>query len=244
MPKSPYRSTPIVLQDELTDYSQLEATGEAQKFPVGSDQWFDWVQTASRFAYKVWVGAPTDWFITLTFRREVKQRGGVYWVAYTKSRAGKLHKVYAGKPDMLDLERLEKVGQLMLEKLAVSYPTVQAEAVTQAPIVEKKPRKPRTKRVKQPKYPPLTRAELKPFHVFTKMLDFCSDEFEKRWGRSWRWAGGKIARNYFDKLYYVWSKDGSEHEFLADQRYFIMTRLLHWVNYGYDKGYDHKLPNF
>lgn len=110
MPKSPYRSTPIVLQDELTDYSQLEATGEAQKFPVGSDQWFDWVQTASRFAYKVWVGAPTDWFITLTFRREVKQRGGVYWVAYTKSRAGKLHKVYAGKPDMLDLERKKRLG--------------------------------------------------------------------------------------------------------------------------------------
>jgi hypothetical protein len=152
MPKSPYRSTAIVLQDELTDYSQVEATGEARRFPVGSDQWFDWVQTASRFAYKVWIGAPTNSFITLTFRREVKQRGGMYWVAYTKSRAGKLYKVYAGKPDILDLERLETVGQLMVEKLAISYPTVQAASVTQSPVVEKKPRKPRTKRVKQPKY--------------------------------------------------------------------------------------------
>jgi hypothetical protein len=145
MPKNPYHTTPIVRKDELTDHSPLETKGEARKCPVGSDQWFDWLQTASRFAYRVWFGVPTDSFITLTFRREVKQRGGVYWIAYTRSRAGKLHKVYAGKPDMLDLERLETVGQMMLEKLALSYPTVQAEAVTQAPIVEKKPRKPRTK---------------------------------------------------------------------------------------------------
>lgn len=243
MPKKPYRNTPVVLQGELTDYSQLEQTGEILKLTLGSGDWFAWLETASRFAYPVAVGATAEAFITLTVRREAKQRGGRYWVAYAKDRAGKLHKVYAGKSATLNQERLETVGQLMLEKLTVSYPTPKAHSV-QAPVVtERKPRPPRRKRPQPPQYPPLTRKELEPFRVFTKMLDFCSAEFEKRWGRSWRWAGGKIVRNYFDKNYHVWAKAGGEHGLLGNRRYDIITRLLHWVNHGYDKGYDHALPN-
>ena len=230
MPKAPYRNTPLVRDGELTNYSPIEA----KKLPVGSSAWFDWLENASRFAYRI--STPDGAFITLTFRSEIKQRGGVYWVAYVKDRAGKLHKVYAGKSSRLDSGRLEAVGQRMLEKL-LSYPTPQVET---APIVAPKPRRSRPKPIT---YPPLTRAELEPFRVFTKMLDFCSTEFEKRWGRAWRWKGGKIAFNSFDKNYYVWTADNSERQILSHQRYFIIKRLLHWVNHGYDKGYDHTLPH-
>lgn len=243
MPKKPYRSTPVVLQGELTDYSLVEQTGEIQKLAVDSADWFAWLETASRFAYPVAVGVTAEAFITLTVRRESKQRGGLYWVAYAKDRAGKLHKIYAGKSDSLNRERLDTVGRLMLKKLTLSYPTPKAQSV-EAPVVrQRKPRQPRRKRPQPTQYPALTRKELEPFHVFTKMLDFCSAEFEKRWGKPWRWAGGKLVRNYFDKNYYVWAKEGDEHTFLGNQRYDIITRLLHWVNHGYDKGYNHKLPN-
>ena len=127
MPKAPYRNTPLVIDDELTNYSPIEA----KNLPVGSAAWFDWLENASRFAYRI--STPDGTFITLTFRSEVKQRGGVYWVAYVKDRTGKLHKVYAGKSSRLDSGRLEAVGQQMLEKL-LSYPTVQAETT---PIVTK-----------------------------------------------------------------------------------------------------------
>lgn len=255
MPKAPYRNTPLVRDGELTNYSPIEA----EKLSVGSSAWFDWLKNASRFAYRM--NTPDGAFITLTFRSEVKQRGGVYWVAYVKARAGKLHKVYTGTSSRLDHERLEAVGQRMLEKLIsyptiqveiapiitepLSYPTIQAET---APIVAPKPQatatpKPRRARSKPTAYPPLTRAELEPFRVFTKMLDFCSQEFEKRWGRAWRWAGGKIRFNSFDKTYYVWTENNSERQMLSPQRYFVIQRLLHWVNHGYDNGYDYTLPH-
>jgi hypothetical protein len=243
MPKNPYRKTPIVLEGQLTDYSQLEPTGEAQKLSVGSAEWFAWLETAPRFAYRVEANTPSEGLITLTVRRESKQRGGLYWVAYAKDRDGKLHKVYAGKSDALNRERLNAVGRLLLEKLTLSYPTPETSLMEVPVVTEPKSRPPRRKHSQQHQYPPLTRKELEPFHVFTKMLDFCSLEFEKRWGKPWRWAGGKITRNYFDKNYYVWAKEGREHTFLGEQRHFIILRLLHWVNHGYDQGYDPKLPN-
>jgi hypothetical protein len=232
MPKAPYRNTPLVRDGKLTNCSPIEA----KNLPVGSAAWFNWLENASRFAYRMPINTPDGALITLTFRCEIKQRGGLYWVAYAKGRAGKLHKVYAGKRETLDGMCLQVVGQRMLEKL-LNYPTLQAGT---APIVAPKPRRTRPKPIA---YPPLTRAELAPFRVFTKMFDFCSTEFEKRWGRAWRWTGGKIALNPFDKNYYVWAADGKERQILSHQRYFIIKRLLHWVNHGYDKGYDHTLPH-
>jgi hypothetical protein len=129
MPKAPYRNTPFVLDGELTNYSPIET----KKLPVGSAAWFNWLENASRFAYRM--NTPDGAFITLTFRCEIKQRGGLYWVAYAKDRAGKLHKVYAGKGEALDGVCLQAVGQRMLEKL-LSYPTPQAET---APIVAPDP---------------------------------------------------------------------------------------------------------
>jgi hypothetical protein len=158
MPKNPYRSTPIVLNNELTDYSQVEA----RKLSVDSAEWFTWLEGASRFAYQVWISAPIESFVTLTFRREARQRGGMYWIAYAKDKAGKRHKVYAGRSDTLDAERLKAVGQLMLGKLLLSYPTTQAEPIPAKAIFEPKPRRSRAQRSKQPTYPPLTRAELEP----------------------------------------------------------------------------------
>lgn len=243
MPRNPYRNTPIVFNNELSNHDQSDYEHDVAKITVGSAEWFTWLETASRFAYKVRVSQTLERVITLTLRQEVKQRGALYWIAYAKDRTGKLHKAYAGRSVALDSAHLETVGQLMIEKLHISYPTPQAASNKKSCIVEQHTKEARPNGSKQPKSAPLKRAELKPFRIFTHMLDFCSQEFERRWSRPWRWVDGKIARSHFDKSYYVWTKEGGEFEYLADQRYFIVTRLLHWVNHGYDTGYDHKLPN-
>lgn len=243
MPKNPYRSTPIVHNNELKKCGQLVQVDATEKrLMVGSEEWFEWLKTASRFACKVWISSPNGPFMTLTLRCELKQRGGRYWVAYAKDKTGKLQKAYAGRPESLDVSRLETVKQLLIEKLGVSYPTSEGQ-LEYGIVFEVKSRVSRPKRQKEPKYPPLTRSDLKQFHIFSKMLHFCSEEFENRWGRPWRWAGGRIVRSHLEKGYFVWAKESNEHEYLADKRYFIMTRLLHWVNHGYDTGYKHQLPN-
>lgn len=135
------------------------------------------------------------------------------------------------------------LSSVEMELFSAAYPTLQVASTKESRVLRQNSRELRPKSSNQPRNAPLTCAGLKPFRIFTQMLDFCSQEFEKRWNRPWRWEEGKIARSYFDKDYYVWTVDGSEYEFLADQRYFSVTRSLHWLNHGYDTGYDHKLPN-
>ncbi len=62
-------------------------------------------------------------------------------------------------------------------------------------------------------------------------------------GRSWRWADGRVYRGTLDKQYYVMTADGDQMHILGKQRHFIVIQLLHWVNHGYDEGFDDKLPN-
>ena len=76
--------TPVVRAD------YLHVTG-CQPLPVGSDEWFTWLQTARLFSYQASHGD------RLTLRKE-KRRRGDYWYAYLK-RDRKLHNAYAGRPD-------------------------------------------------------------------------------------------------------------------------------------------------
>jgi hypothetical protein len=66
-------------------------------------EWFDWLERASSFAF---IGKEGRF----TARRETKQRGTTYWIAY--QRAGTtLHKKYLGKTSELSAEKLEETAE-------------------------------------------------------------------------------------------------------------------------------------
>src|SRR4029453_12799369 len=71
---------------------------------VGSPGWFAWLadDAARSFSFRSPSGA-------YTARKERRQRGGTYWVAY-RTVAGRQHKLYLGKAEDLNLERLDAAG--------------------------------------------------------------------------------------------------------------------------------------
>ena len=89
MPGKVNGTTPTVISGYL--YTDDEATTGTR---VGSAQWFAWLQTATTFYYN---GGSSG---TFTARRETRQRGGDYWLAY-RQRGGVLRKMYLGKPEAL-----------------------------------------------------------------------------------------------------------------------------------------------
>lgn len=85
MPRRASKKTPVVISGYLYTDDPL-TTG----IVLDSPAWLAWLeaQATASFYYQGPGGG-------LTVRREVKQRGGWYWVAYRFSQ-GKLHKVYLG----------------------------------------------------------------------------------------------------------------------------------------------------
>src|SRR5215216_3064292 len=86
------------------------ATGLA----VGSPAWFAWLadDAARSFSFRSPAGA-------YTARKERRQRGGAYWVAY-RTAAGRQHKVYLGKAEDLSLERLDEAAAALAGRVAGS----------------------------------------------------------------------------------------------------------------------------
>ena len=85
MPRHASKKTPLVLSGYLyTD--DPHTTG----IVLDSPAWVAWLE--SKAAPSFYYQGPTA---GCTVRREVKQRGGWYWVAYHFAK-GKLHKVYLG----------------------------------------------------------------------------------------------------------------------------------------------------
>ncbi|HKO23338.1 MAG TPA: hypothetical protein VJY65_01215 [Chloroflexota bacterium] len=74
--------------------------------------WRTWLDaaTTTRFAYPVF--DPAHGYIAgfMTVRKEQRQRGGTYWVAYRRCQ-GRLRKVYLGRADTLTQARLEMTAQ-------------------------------------------------------------------------------------------------------------------------------------
>jgi LuxR family maltose regulon positive regulatory protein len=74
--------------------------------------WVAWLDaaTTTRFAYPVF--DPAHGYIAgfMTVRKEQRQRGGVYWVAYRRCQ-GCLRKVYLGRAATLTQARLEATAQ-------------------------------------------------------------------------------------------------------------------------------------
>jgi len=84
--------------------------------PSGSMQldsaaWFGWLaaETTRRFSYPLF--DPHLGYIVgfLTVRKERRQRGGGYWVAYRRI-GGQLHKVYIGSSNAVTAQRLEAIA--------------------------------------------------------------------------------------------------------------------------------------
>src|SRR6266487_2889908 len=86
-----------VVQEDILIYQQ---SGQDDRLPVGTPEWYAWLSTARTFAFRGALG-------TFTARKEQasNKRGGGYWRAYRK-RNGKLHRVYLGKSGELTRDRL------------------------------------------------------------------------------------------------------------------------------------------
>jgi hypothetical protein len=97
MPRKGNHTTPRVVSRYLYTDDVL-TTGTR----VGSPAWFAWLDTASTFYYEGYPG-------TFTARREPRQRGGLYWMAYSRHQ-GLLRRVYLGKSHQLTPERLQAVA--------------------------------------------------------------------------------------------------------------------------------------
>jgi hypothetical protein len=82
---------------------------------VDSPAWFTWLAapTTTRFSYPVYDHAHgyIDGFMTV--RKERRQRGGAYWVAYRRCQ-GRVRKVYLGTTSRLSQACLDQVAQTLL----------------------------------------------------------------------------------------------------------------------------------
>jgi LuxR family transcriptional regulator, maltose regulon positive regulatory protein len=81
---------------------------------VGSPAWFTWLldDAARSFSYRSPAGA-------YTARKERRQRGGAYWVAY-RTAAGRQHKVYLGKAEDLTPQRLDAAAAALAGRAAAA----------------------------------------------------------------------------------------------------------------------------
>jgi hypothetical protein len=78
---------------------------------LDSAAWFGWLaaETTTRFSYPLFdphLGYIVGW---MTVRKERRQRGSEYWVAYRR-RDGHVRKVYLGHSEAVTTERLHTVG--------------------------------------------------------------------------------------------------------------------------------------
>ena len=74
---------------------------------VGSTSWVSWLADPGTrsFSFRGYGG-------NFTARKELRSRGGEYWVAYRR-RGGKLHKTYVGKAEDLTLTRLQDAAAVL-----------------------------------------------------------------------------------------------------------------------------------
>jgi LuxR family transcriptional regulator, maltose regulon positive regulatory protein len=84
----------------------------AEAIRLDTPAWVAWLDaaTTTRFAYPVF--DPAHGYIAgfMTVRKEQRQRGGAYWVAYRRCQ-GRLRKVSLGRTDTLTQARLEMTAQ-------------------------------------------------------------------------------------------------------------------------------------
>lgn len=80
---------------------------------VDSREWFDWLEQAQSFAYPTFDASKGYIEGFMTVRKERRQRGRQYWVAYRRCQ-GRLRKVYLGASGELTQACLDLVAQRFL----------------------------------------------------------------------------------------------------------------------------------
>src|SRR5688500_10472812 len=85
--------------------------GGAAGSAVGSPAWFAWLadDAVRSFSFRSPAGA-------YTARKERRQRGSAYWVAY-RTAAGRQHKVYLGRGEELTPERLAEAAATLAGRI-------------------------------------------------------------------------------------------------------------------------------
>ncbi|WP_328475252.1 LuxR C-terminal-related transcriptional regulator [Actinoplanes sp. NBC_00393] len=106
------RQIPFVADGLLRGTTTSGAAGPA----VGSPAWFTWLagDAARSFSFRSSAGA-------YTARKERRQRGSAYWVAY-RTVAGRQHKVYLGKTEELTPECLAEAAATLAVRITRSSP--------------------------------------------------------------------------------------------------------------------------
>jgi LuxR family maltose regulon positive regulatory protein len=91
---------------------QLHEHGKPDTIAVGSPEWYAWLADEQHHCFHF--THPSGGF---TARKERKQRGQWYWVAYRQAHH-RLHKTYIGKADALTEARLQEVSQSLARACA------------------------------------------------------------------------------------------------------------------------------
>src|SRR5215468_6772186 len=99
------KMTPTIRGDRLVYRDQQNEREHI--LVVGTPAWYDWLTTATTFAFTGDSGT-----FTARAERAGNRRGGWYWKAY-RTQGGKLHRAYLGKPEDMTLERLTAVAQAL-----------------------------------------------------------------------------------------------------------------------------------
>lgn len=84
---------------------QLHLPSQTATIALDTDAWFDWLADDDHRCFHF--TSDQDGF---TARKEQKQRGGHYWVAYRQTN-NHLHKVYLGKSNTLTEEHLRDAAE-------------------------------------------------------------------------------------------------------------------------------------
>ncbi len=109
------RTTPQVVAGEL------HTTDAAGRIPLDSPAWFTWLADERHHSFHF-----THPCGDFTARKERKQRGHWYWVAYRQVR-GTLYKTYLGKSDLLTAAHL-RAAAATLARRAGAAPAPRADA--------------------------------------------------------------------------------------------------------------------
>ena len=106
---------------------QATTAGGVAGLAVGSPAWFAWLadDAARSFSFRSPAGA-------YTARKERRQRGGAYWVAY-RTAAGRQHKVYLGRSEDLTPDRLAEAAATLAGRVADAEPVGDTPTAPGAP---------------------------------------------------------------------------------------------------------------
>jgi LuxR family maltose regulon positive regulatory protein len=88
-----------------------DAAGIEHTLIIGSPEWYRWLADEQQRSFVFACSAGS-----FQARKERKQRGGWYWIAYRRAH-GKIHKRYLGKPEELSPARLHAAAQLLEQSL-------------------------------------------------------------------------------------------------------------------------------